>query len=318
MTTDVTTTTASATAIVLLLVVTFSGCVTTGGGDEAIYGSASGGTMRSGVIIQEGSSTVLPVAELWAEDFGFARGVQIQVAGGGSGRGASGLCAGELDIGDMSRVIKQSEIEECQSNGINPVQWPVAFDGLSVVVSAKNTFVKDLTVEQLALIFRAQGFAAKWNEVDENFPANDIRLCYPDSDSGTYEYFNEVILDEGAPRTGAGVQQSPNDNVLVNCLADDANAIGYFGYAYYVANTNKVSLVAVEGVKPSEETVAEGTYTPLSRAIYMTTNGIPTGLLRDYFLYGLHPDGGQALVSDTGYVPLDEETRQGLLADLGA
>jgi len=301
----------------LLATVLWAGGKETGGGAAAVYGSATGGTLSPGRIVQEGSSTVLPVAELWAEDFGAARGIQMQVAGGGSGRGASGLCAGELDIGDMSRVISPTEVTNCRAGGIDPIQWPVAFDGLSVVVSKQNNFVKDLTVADLAKIFQKTDFAATWNEVDPSFPNQPVRLCYPDSDSGTYEYFNEVILDEGEPRTGTGVQQSPDDNVLVTCLTNDANAIGYFGYAYYLPNTDKVNLVSVDGVKPSTATVSDGTYTPLSRPIFMTTNGIPKGIVRDYMLYGYHLEGGQALVPETGYVPVDEGTRTKMIAKLG-
>lgn len=292
-----------------------SGC-TGGASDAEIYGTATGGTLQNGIIKQAGSSTVLPIAEIWAEDFGLARGVQVQVAGGGSGAGASGLCAGELDIGDMSRLIKSSEVATCNSNGIDPIQWPVAYDGLSVVVGKSNNFVDDLTVEQLNHIFRGNDFAVKWSDVDPSFPSDDIRLCIPDGDSGTYEYFNEEIVHDEEPRLGSGVQQSPDDNVLVTCL-NDKNAIGYFGYAYYIANAGKLNLVAVDGVKPNDSTVADGSYTPLSRAIYMATDGVPTGLLLDYFAYAFHPEGGQALVPETGYLPLPEDVRKDNLDMLG-
>jgi len=291
-----------------------SGCTTPGGGDPEIYGTSTGGTMDAGIIKQAGSSTVLPLAEVWADDFGTARGVDVRVAGGGSGAGATGLCNGELDLGDMSREMKSTEHEKChQTNGKDAVQWKVAFDGLSVVVSKKNTFVQDLSVEQLEHIFRGQGPAATWNEVDASFPAEGIDLCYPDADSGTYEYFNEVILDEGEPRTGAGVQQSPNDNVLVTCLENNADAIGYFGYAYLVANEGKLRSVEVEGVRPTPGTIADGSYSPLGRPIYIYTSGVPEGILADYIRYVLHPEGGQALVPEVGYVALDDGTRQAML-----
>ncbi len=302
------------TTTALLAMVALSGCTGTGG-DAAIYGSATGGTLQANTIIQAGSSTVKPLAELWAEDFGGARGVQVKVSGGGSGAGASGLCNKELDLGDMSRYIKDSEVEACRAKGVEPILWTIAFDGLSVVVSTKNSFAIDLSVAELEHIFRSEDPATRWSDVKPTYPNQPIRLCYPDSDSGTYEYFNEEILGKGeSPRTGAGVQQSPDDNVLVTCLKSDEYAIGYFGYAYYVENQDKVKLVAVDGVKPTPETVASGDYTPLSRAIYIGTNGIPTGLLKDYFHYVYHPDGGQSLVSEVGYVALDAGTRAQMLS----
>ncbi len=307
----------TALSTVLLAAIALSGC-TGGGGDEAIYGSATGGTLQGNTIIQAGSSTVLPLAEVWAEDFGFARGIQFKVSGGGSGAGVSGLCNKELDLGDMSRAIKDSETAKCRANGVEPVPWKIAFDGLSVVVSHENTFADDLSVEELEHIFRSDEPATRWSDVKNGYPNQPIRLCYPDSDSGTYEYFNEVILHEGEPRSGSGVQQSPDDNVLVTCLKDDQYAIGYFGYAYYLENKDRVKLVAIEGVKPTAETVANGAYSPLSRPIYIVTNGIPTGLLADYFRYVFHPEGGQALVPEVGYVALDDGTRGEMLRALQA
>ena len=298
-------------ALALLL----AGC-TGPAGDPEIYGTSTGGTLVDGTIKQAGSSTVLPIAEVWAEDFGLTRGVQITVAGGGSGAGATGLCAGDLDIGDMSRQMQEPEKQTCRSNGIDPLEWKVAFDGLSVVVSRDNDFVHDLSIEQLAHVFRADDPALRWDQVDESYPDQPVRLCYPDADSGTYEYFNEEILDEGQPRTGQGVQQNPDDNVLVRCLQDDAYAIGYFGFAYLLANEDTLRPVAVEGVTPSFQTIADGTYHPLGRPIYMYTNGVPSGLLGDYFHYGFHPEGGQAHIRDAGYVELDEGTRMAMMQQL--
>ncbi len=303
--------------ILMLASLALSGCTTTGGGDEAIFGAQTGGTLTDGQIKQAGSSTVLPLAERWAEEFGFGRGVQVAVASGGSGAGASGICNKELDLGDMSRALKESEKEKCMANGVNPVEFKVAFDGLSVIVSQKNTFANDLTIEQLNHIFRAEDYATSWDQVDASFPAEEISLCFPDEDSGTYEYFNEEILGKNQhPRNDDAVQQSPDDNVLVNCLKDDANAIGYFGFAYLLENGDKVRALKVEGVEPTFDTIADGTYHPLSRPLYIVSNGAPTGLLADYFRYVYHPEGGQAIVEDVGYVPLDEATRAAMLAQI--
>jgi phosphate transport system substrate-binding protein len=304
--------------VALLTTLTLAGCSQTADGDPAIYGTRTGGTIQAGVINQAGSSTVLPLAEVWADDFGSHRGVDVRVAGGGSGAGATGLCNGTLDLGDMSREMRPSEHEKCRANnGKDAVQFKVAFDGLSVVVSKKNTFVNDLSTEQLSHIFRAQDPARQWSDVAAGLPARDIRLCYPDSDSGTYEYFNEAILHGGHPRSGNGVQQSANDNVLVTCIENDADAIGYFGYAYLVANEKRLRAVAVDGVAPTPETIADGSYTPLSRPIYIYSSGTPQGLLADYFQYVLHPEGGQLLVPAVGYVSVDEATRNQMLNQLG-
>ncbi len=282
----------------------------------ALAGVALSGCTGTETLSQAGSSTVLPLAEVWAEEWGTANRVQINVAGGGSGAGASGLCAGELDLGDMSRAMKDSEKETCLANGITPVQWKIAFDGISVVTSNKNTFLAGLSVDQLASIF--QGDARNWNEVDASFPDKPIHLCYPDSDSGTYEYFNEEILGKGvSPRTGNGVQQSPDDNILVTCLDSDANAIGYFGYAYYLENKGSLNLLSVDGIKPTTTTIADGTYTPLGRPIYIYTNGVPKVGTPVYGYLEYVFAEGQNLVASVGYVPLDAGTLGAMKAQLG-
>ncbi len=281
----------------------------------ALIAVAFSGCTSSETLYQAGSSTVLPLAEIWAEDWGVANKVQINVAGGGSGAGASGLCAGELDLGDMSRAMKESEKETCRANGISPIEWRIAFDGVSVVVSNKNTYIDDLSVDDLSAIFA--GTVRTWDQVNPEYPSTDIHLCYPDSDSGTYEYFNEEILGEGVhPRTGNGVQQSPDDNIIVSCLGSDKNAIGYFGYAYYLENKNTLSIVSVNGIAPTATTIADGSYSPLSRPIYIYTDGVPASgsTLYQYLDYVF--SDGQALVSSVGYVPLDDGTLGEMRAQL--
>ena len=285
-----------------LVAVTLSGC-TGFGGDAAIYGDGgiadNGdliGTLDARFIQQAGSSTVLPVAQAWADDFGGARGIQIKVAGGGSGAGGKGICQGELDIGDQSRPMKDSEFELCAEHGVDPVAWKVAFDGLSVVVSKDNTFVQDLSVEQLDLIFRKDDPATTWKDVDSRFPAEKIQACAPDA------------------------ERSADDNALVTCVAGSEYAVGFFGFAYVQQNEDKLTAVKVSGVPPTFETIADGSYTPLSRPIFMVTDGVPEpgSILYDYFAFAFHPEGGQALVPQVGYVSLDEGTRTAMLEQLGA
>ncbi|MEK6975761.1 MAG: phosphate ABC transporter substrate-binding protein PstS family protein [Candidatus Thermoplasmatota archaeon] len=289
--------------------------------DAAIFGTHTGGTLKSGEINQAGSSTVYPLAEAWAEEFGGERNLQIKVAGGGSGVGASKLCAKEIDLGDMSRTMKDAEKTTCRNNGVEPVEWKIAYDALSVVVSPGNTFAKDLTTAQLKSIFQGSGYAKKWNEVDPSFPAQDIHLCIPGADSGTYEYFREAILGSSSAshRQGDGVQANEDDNVLVTCIKADNYAIGYFGLAYVIENPGKVVAIKVNGVAPSEQSVNDKTYTPLSRFIFIYTNGVPKeNVLGDYLAYVFAPTGGQALISDIGYVPLDSGTRSAMVAQLAA
>lgn len=275
------------------------------------------GCAGNDTIVQRGSSTVLPLAEHWAEDWGAREGVAISVSGGGSGAGASGLCAGEVDLADMSREMKEAEKQQCRQNGIEPVEWKIAYDAVTVAVNKDNDFVEDLTVEQLEHIFRSDDPATTWDQVDPDYPAVPVRLCYPGSDSGTYEYFNEAILDGDTPRSGQGVQQSEDDNVLVACLDADENAIGYFGLAYFLENQDKVDAVRVDGVAPTRENVEEGSYQPLGRFIYIYTDGVPAPAtpLNSYFQYVYNE--GQAIVPEVGYVPLDAGTRQAMLDQLG-
>lgn len=313
------------TTTVAFVALALSGCVSegTGGADQMeIYGEAGRaangdliGTLNPGFIQQAGSSTVLPIAQAWADDFGATRGVQVKVAGGGSGAGGKGICRGELDIGDQSRPMKQSEFDLCADNGVSPVAWTVAFDGLSVVVSKSNDFADDLTVEQLKEVFVAGG-ASTWKDVDSSFPDEPIQRCAPDAESGTWDYFDEVIMD-GAP-LHPSAERSADDNALVSCTAGSDYAIGFFGFAYLKANEDKIKAVKVESVAPTFATIADGSYTPLARPIFMVTDGVPAAgsILHDYFAYAFHLQGGQSLVEVVGYVSLDEQTRQSMVDQL--
>lgn len=283
---------------VALTALALSGCTT----------SNTEGTITDGVIIQTGSSTVFPVAELWAADWGVSNGIDVQVSSVGSSNGAKALCNGEADIADMSRVWKQKDFDYCASVGnadIDVWGWVIGYDGLSVVVSDDNTFAKDLSVAQLQAIF--SGDARKWNEVDASFPNRSINLYIPDDASGTFEFFGEEILGECGEeicphRKGDGVQQSDNDNELANILQDDEYGIGYFGFAYVGPNDGKVKPVKVNGVMPSASTIASGAYSPLARNLFIVTDGHPEGILFDYFQYAL--DEGQELVEEVDYVAL--------------
>jgi len=299
----------SSTLVLLVASMTLAGCASPSDNPD---GGATGS------LVQVGSSTVFPIAEAWAEELG-PRGIEVAVSGGGSGKGASAICAGEADIGDMSRPLKDSEIANCRANGIEPQVWSVAYDGLSVVISKNNDFIDHLSIEELNHIWRSTDTARKWSDVRAGWPEQTIVRFGPDSDSGTYEYFNEAILGD-EPITD-DFTPSADDNVLVEGVSREKYAIGHFGFAYYLNNADKVQAVAVQegdgaAVTPSFETIADGSYSPLSRPIFMITNGKPAAgtALHSYLSYAMAD--GQALIRVVGYVELDTatlETQRGWL-----
>ncbi|MCS6836568.1 MAG: phosphate ABC transporter substrate-binding protein PstS family protein [Anaerolineae bacterium] len=223
-------------------------------------------------IIAAGSSTVFPLTERMADLFkqdGF--GGTITVDSIGTGAGFERFCVNaETDISNASRPIRASEVDACRANGIEPVGFFVAIDALAIAVSRENTFVDNLTKEQLADIF--SGKAAKWSDVNPSWPAENIRLFSPGSDSGTYDYFVEAIFNrDAAPIQNApGIQFSEDDNVLVAGVEGSPFAIGYFGYAYYQADIDRMRAIPINGVEPNEQTGASGEY-PLARPLLIYT-----------------------------------------------
>ncbi len=276
----------------------------------------------SGSIITAGSSTVFPLSERMAERFreeGFNG--QITVDSIGSGAGFERFCvAGETDISNASRPIKSSEVESCRSIGREPVEFRVGTDALAVVVSAENDFVQNLTPEQLALIF--SGEAATWADVNPAWPAESIQLFSPGTDSGTFDYFVEEIFDKDESKilNAPGIQLSEDDNVLVQGVEGSPYAIGYFGFAYYAENRDKLRAVSIEGVEPSQQSVDEGTY-PLARPLFiysdariMQEKSQVAAFIR-FYLQNVNEE-----ILDVGYFPAPaaalEQSRQNLQAAL--
>ncbi len=229
----------------------------------------------TGNIVTAGSSTVYPLTQRMAERFkdeGYTGSITIDSIG--TGAGFERFCkAGETDISNASRAIKAAEVENCRAIGRTPIEFRVGTDALAVVVNPANTFVDSLTKAQLADIF--SGKAKTWKDVNPAWPANPIKLFSPGSDSGTFDFFVEVVMDPAFEKKGKeailnapGIQLSENDNVLVQGVEGDPNAIGYFGYAYYIAEKERLKAVKVEGVEPTEKTAETGEY-PLARPLFI-------------------------------------------------
>ncbi len=242
--------------------------------------AASSGEPLSGTIVIDGSSTVLPISEAMAEDFQKANsGVTVTVGESGTGGGFKKFCTGETNISDASRPIKADDAAEgqaCTTNGIEYVELTIGKDGITVVVNPQNTWATCMTSDQLKMVYGPDSPKdLTWSQVDASWPNEPVVRYMPGADSGTFDFFTEVING----KTDASTQdatQSEDDNVLASGVAGDKDAIGYFGYSYYAANTDKLKAVEVNSgtgcIGPSPETIADGTYAPLSRPLFIYPN----------------------------------------------
>lgn len=277
--------------VMLAATMALAGCGTDdGAGSDAPQESAG----LEGSIDIQGSDTMLNVATAWSEAFMDANpGVDIMVQGGGSGTGIASLLNGTVDLANASRGIKDEEIEEAKTLGVDPVEYSVAIDGIAVVVNPANG-VDDLTIDELGKIFR--GEIVNWSEVGGENRA--IVLLSRDSSSGTYEYFKEEVVGEDS-EYAASAKLLPSNQAIADEVASNEAGIGYIGLGYI---TSGVKVVAVDGVKASLDTATDGTY-PISRHLYMYSNGEATGLMKAYLDWIIGPEG-QKLVEDEGFVPL--------------
>jgi phosphate transport system substrate-binding protein len=246
----------------------------------AISALALAGAATAQVVKIDGSSTVYPVTEAVAEEFQKAnKGLKVTVGVSGTGGGFKKFCRSETDIANASRPITASEMEDCRKAGIEYFELPVAFDALTVVINPRNTWLKQATVAELKKLWEpgAQGKVTRWNQVNPAWPDQPVKLFGAGSDSGTFDYFTEAIVGKSKSSRG-DYTASEDDNVLVQGVAGDVNAIGYFGYAYYAENQGKLKALPIAtgdgkaGVSPSEATVLNGSYTPLSRPIFIYVN----------------------------------------------
>jgi phosphate transport system substrate-binding protein len=232
----------------------------------------------SGTVEIDGSSTVYPITEAVAEEFGKEnKDVRVTVGISGTGGGFKRFAAGETAISNASRPIKDEEAELAKTNGVEFLEIAAAYDGLSVLVNPENDWVDHMTIEELHEIFKPGSTVMKWSDVRSEWPAEDIKIFSPGADSGTFDYFTETVNGEAqANRNDAVVTFSEDDNTLVQGIAGEKYAIGYFGYAYFEENQDKLKIVPIDGGKgpitPTHETINDGTYAPLSRPLYIYVN----------------------------------------------
>ncbi|MFN3605191.1 MAG: PstS family phosphate ABC transporter substrate-binding protein [Leptonema sp. (in: bacteria)] len=264
-------------------------------------------------IVIDGSSTVYPITQAVAEEFMKVNSqYNVTVGISGTGGGFKKFCAGETDISDASREIKPSEIEKCKEKQIEFIELPVAYDALSVIVSHKNNYVDQFTVEELYKIFNQKNPAKKWNEIRPNWPNKEIKVFSPGQDSGTYDYFVEVILGKNE-RVRQDARFSEDDNILVKGVSEDELAIAFFGLAYFEENKNVLKAIPVinsqtkKPVEPNLDNVMNRSYVPLSRPlfIYIKKESLTKPGVIEFVNFYL--DRGFELSKSVGYIPFPKE-----------
>ncbi|MEK4700452.1 PstS family phosphate ABC transporter substrate-binding protein [Solibacillus sp. FSL R7-0668] len=275
--------------------------------DKNTEQAESGAAQLTGNVVGDGSSTVAPITEALVEEYAAVqKDVRVAVGVSGTGGGFEKFINGETDFSNASRPIKDTEAEELKNAGVDYTEFELAYDGLSVVVHPDNTWAKNLTVDQLKKIWIEDGTKKKWSDIDPSWPAEEIVYYSPGADSGTYDYFDEVILD--GEDIAKDAMLSEDDNVLVQGVTGDVNAIGYFGYAYYLENKDKLQVVSVDGVEPTNETIESGEYSPLSRPlfVYVKNSALKDSeAAYDFMKFSLENAGAMAEV--VGYVSLPAE-----------
>ncbi len=270
----------------------------------------------SPIVKIDGSSTVYPIAEAVAEDFQIAMRGKIRVTVGisGTGGGFKKFCRGETDIVNASRPITYLEMEACKATGVQYIEMPIAFDALTVVVNKNNTWSKSMTVDELKQFWEpaAQGKITHWNQVNPAWPDKRIKLYGPGADSGTFEYFTEAIVGKAKSSRG-DFTASEDDNVLVQGVASDLYALGFFGFAYYIENSKRINAVEIvngdsdEGVLPSYATVEDASYQPLSRPVFIYVNAKSANKPEIKQFVNFFMKHASELVTEVKYFPLSAE-----------
>lgn len=269
--------------------------------------------LAQGKIVKiDGSSTVYPITEAVAEEFQKAKKNAIKVTVGisGTGGGFKKFCRGETDISDASRPILKKEMEDCKAAGVEYFELPVAFDALTVVVNPKNGFIRQLTLAEMKKMWEpaAQGKVTRWSQVNPAWPDQPMKLFGPGADSGTFDYFTEAVVGKAKSSRG-DFTASEDDNVLVQGVSRDVNGLGYFGFAYYIENQDKLKAVPIvnekgQAVAPSMEAVEKGSYSPLARPIFIYVNArsLARPEIREFTEY--YMKNAAKLSQEVKYVPL--------------
>lgn len=261
----------------------------------------------SGEVIGDGSSTVAPIMEAIVEEYaGVQKDVRVSIGVSGTGGGFEKFINGETDFSNASRPIKDEEAQSLKKAGIDYTEFEIAYDGISVVINPENTWATNLTVDQLKKLWIEDGTTKKWSDIDPSWPDEEVVFYSPGTDSGTFDYFDEVILDgEDLVKSST---LSEDDNVLVQGVSSDKYAIGFFGYSYYFANQDKLKAVSINGVEPSNKTIESGEYSPLSRSlfVYVKNDAIKNNdAAYDFMKFALENAGDMSEL--IGYVRLPQE-----------
>lgn len=272
---------------------------------------SNAGAAQEQIVKVDGSSTVYPITEAVAEEFQKSKKNAIKVTVGisGTGGGFKKFCRGETDVSDASRPIMKKEMDACKEAGIQYYELPIAFDALTVVINPNNNFIKSLNIVDLKKIWEpaAQGKLTNWNQIDPSYPNLPLKLFGPGADSGTFDYFTEAIVGKAKSSRG-DYTASEDDNVLVQGVSSDKGALGYFGYSYYQENQKKLKAVAIDNGKgamlPSPKSVEDGSYSPLSRPIFIYVNvkSLEKPEIIEFVDY--YMKNAPQLVKEVKYVPL--------------
>jgi phosphate transport system substrate-binding protein len=285
----------------------------------ALLGACGGrDASGDGTIAINGSSTVFPIIERAIKAYGGTergRNVTVTLNAVGTTGGLREFCQGTIPIANASRPISSAELKACADRDITFIELPLAFDAITVIVNGDNNWASQITTKELARTWskQAEGTVKAWNQINIDWPDRPLRLCGPGSDSGTFDYFNEAI-NGNKSNTRTDVETSEDDNVIVACVADDPNAMGYFGFAYFRVNADRLKVLPVApsngiAVAPSVKTVQDGTYRPLSRPLFIYVNDkqmLANDMIRSFVGYTV--GNGLRFVEEAGYIPLPADT----------
>ena len=302
-------------ATAALVAVTLAAC-----GPSAQDARTGGASSSSGptLVSLDGSSTVFPISEAVAEEFQkVEKSIRVTVGISGTGGGFQKFCRGEIDISDASRPISATEIDACQKAGIQYIELPIAYDGIAIAVTPKNTWADKITVAEMKTLWApdAQGKVTKWSQVRKGWPDREIHLFGAGVDSGTYDYFTEAVNGKAKASRG-DFTSSEDDNVLVQGIANDELALGFVPFAYFEANVGKLKLVPVDDAKadngngaiqPSADTIRDGTYQPLSRPIFIYVSAKADARPEVKKFVDYYIKNAEKLVREVNYVPLGDK-----------